>query len=122
MITLEDNINILPGVGPKRLDALHEIGIFTIEDLVNYFPFRYQDLGEKLPSETLDGEKATFKGIVSTPAVVTHFGKRSQTRFGLMVEHENIRVSFLINRGLLIISMLGKKWQFMVHTMLLRQH
>ncbi|MDN6491413.1 MAG: ATP-dependent DNA helicase RecG, partial [Leuconostoc sp.] len=48
----------------------------------------------RLPSETLDGEKATFKGIVSTPAVVTRFGKRSQTRFGLMIEHENVRVSF----------------------------
>ncbi|MGZ0001049.1 ATP-dependent DNA helicase RecG [Leuconostoc mesenteroides] len=94
MITLNDNVNILPGVGPKRLDALHEIGIFTIEDLINYFPFRYEDLGERLLSETLDGEKATFKGIVSTPAVVTRFGKRSQTRFGLMIEHENIRVSF----------------------------
>lgn len=94
MITLNDNVNILPGVGPKRLDALHEIGIFTIEDLINYFPFRYEDLGERLPSETLDGEKATFKGIVSTPAVVTRFGKRSQTRFGLMIEHENVRVSF----------------------------
>ncbi|MGO2538906.1 MAG: hypothetical protein ACTH7U_04655, partial [Leuconostoc mesenteroides] len=43
MITLNDNVNILPGVGPKRLDALHEIGIFTIEDLINYFPFRYED-------------------------------------------------------------------------------
>ncbi|MCT4382067.1 ATP-dependent DNA helicase RecG [Leuconostoc suionicum] len=94
MITLNDNVNILPGVGPKRLDALHEIGIFTIEDLINYFPFRYEDLGERLPSETSDGEKATFKGIVSTPAVVTRFGKRSQTRFGLMIEHENVRVSF----------------------------
>ncbi|WP_273752941.1 ATP-dependent DNA helicase RecG [Leuconostoc mesenteroides] len=94
MITLNDNVNILPGVGPKRLDALHEIGIFTIEDLINYFPFRYEDLRERLPSETLDGEKATFKGIVSTPAVVTRFGKRSQTRFGLMIEHENVRVSF----------------------------
>ncbi|WP_349515930.1 ATP-dependent DNA helicase RecG [Leuconostoc suionicum] len=94
MITLNDNVNILPGVGPKRLDALHEIGIFTIEDLINYFPFRYEDLGERLPSETRDGEKATFKGIVSTPAVVTRFGKRSQTRFGIMIEHENVRVSF----------------------------
>ncbi|MGB2539691.1 ATP-dependent DNA helicase RecG [Leuconostoc suionicum] len=94
MITLNDNVNILPGVGPKRLDALHEIGIFTIEDLINYFPFRYEDLGERLPSETMGGEKATFKGIVSTPAVVTRFGKRSQIRFGLMIEHENVRVSF----------------------------
>ncbi|CAM3088345.1 ATP-dependent DNA helicase RecG [Leuconostoc rapi] len=94
MITRVDNVDILPGVGPKRLDALHELGIFTIEDLIGYFPFRYEDLGERLPSETLDGEKVTFKGIVSAPAVVTRFGKKNQTRFGLLIEHENIRVTF----------------------------
>ncbi len=76
MIILADNVNVLPGVGPKRLEALHELDIFTIEDLISYFPFRYEDLGERLPSETLDGEKVTFKGIVSTPPVVSRFGKK----------------------------------------------
>jgi len=94
MITYVDNVNVLPGVGPKRLAALHELGIFTIEDLIGYFPFRYEDLGERLPSETLDGDKVTFKGIVSTPTVITRFGKKNQTRFGLLIEHENIRVTF----------------------------
>jgi len=94
MITHVDNVDVLPGVGPKRLDALHELGIFTIEDLIGYFPFRYEDLGERIPSETLDGDKVTFKGIVSTPPVVTRFGKKNQTRFGLLIEHENIRVTF----------------------------
>ncbi|ETI99456.1 MAG: hypothetical protein Q611_LSC00287G0002, partial [Leuconostoc sp. DORA_2] len=93
-MTRDDNVNVLPGVGPKRLEALHEIGIFTIEDLVTYFPFRYEDLGERVPSETLDGDKVTFKGIVSTPAVMTRFGKKTQTRFGLLIAHENIRVTF----------------------------
>ncbi|MBZ5984720.1 ATP-dependent DNA helicase RecG [Leuconostoc gelidum subsp. gasicomitatum] len=94
MITHVDNVDVLAGVGPKRLDALHELGIFTIEDLIGYFPFRYEDLGERLPSETLDGDKVTFKGIVSTPPVITRFGKKNQTRFGLLIEHENIRVTF----------------------------
>lgn len=94
MITLTDNVDVLPGVGPKRLTALHDIDIFTIEDLIDYFPFRYEDLGERLPSETLDGDKVTFKGIVSTPPIVNRFGKRSQTRFGLLIDHDNVRVSF----------------------------
>lgn len=38
MITHVDNVDVLPGVGPKRLDALHELGIFTIEDLIGLFP------------------------------------------------------------------------------------
>ncbi|WP_312402161.1 ATP-dependent DNA helicase RecG [Leuconostoc lactis] len=94
MMTPVDNVDILPGVGPKRLTALHDLDIFTIEDLLRYFPFRYEDLGERLPSETLDGEKVTFKGVVSAPPVVTRFGKKTQTRFGLLIEHENVRVTF----------------------------
>ena len=94
MMTPVDNVDILPGVGPKRLAALHELDIFTIEDLLGYFPFRYEDLGERRPSETLDGEKVTFKGVVSAPPVVTRFGKKNQTRFGLLIEHENVRVTF----------------------------
>jgi len=94
MMTPVDNVDILPGVGPKRLAALHELDIFTIEDLLGYFPFRYEDLGERRPSETLDGEKVTFKGVVSAPPVVTRFGKKTQTRFGLLIEHENVRVTF----------------------------
>lgn len=94
MIKQVDNVDVLPGVGPKRLAALHERDIFTIEDLLGYFPFRYEDLGERVPSETLDGEKVTFKGVVSAPPVVTRFGKKNQTRFGLLIEHENVRVTF----------------------------
>ncbi|NLS37475.1 ATP-dependent DNA helicase RecG [Fructobacillus tropaeoli] len=93
-LALEDPVSALSGVGEKRQAALRDLGIFTIEDLLTYYPFRYEDLGARRPSETLDGEKVTFKGIVSTPAVVRRFGKRSQTVLGLLIDRENIRVTF----------------------------
>ncbi|GAP02427.1 ATP-dependent DNA helicase RecG [Fructobacillus pseudoficulneus] len=93
-LALTDSVATLKGVGQKRQDALRELGIFTIEDLLTYYPFRYEDLGARLPSETLDGEKVTFKGIVSTPAIVRRYGKRSQTVLGLLIDRENIRVTF----------------------------
>ncbi|GAO99645.1 ATP-dependent DNA helicase RecG [Fructobacillus ficulneus] len=93
-LALQDPVSALAGVGEKRQAALRDLGIFTIEDLLTYYPFRYQDLGERMPSETLDGEKVTFKGIVSTPAVVRRFGKKSQTVLGLLIDRENIRVTF----------------------------
>ncbi|MDF7626391.1 ATP-dependent DNA helicase RecG [Lactobacillaceae bacterium L1_55_11] len=94
MLTYQDSLDQLAGVGPKRLEALHDLNLFTIEDLLTYYPFRYEDLGSRLPSQTLDGEKVTFKGTVSTAPVVRRFGKRSQTQFGLMVDRENVRVTF----------------------------
>lgn len=41
---LKQEIKFLPGVGPKKAELLgHELGIFTFEDLLYYFPYRYVD-------------------------------------------------------------------------------
>ncbi|SDK80382.1 ATP-dependent DNA helicase RecG [Pedobacter sp. ok626] len=42
--TLDTTIEFLKGVGPKRAELLQkELGIFTYDQLLNYFPFRYID-------------------------------------------------------------------------------
>ena len=41
---LNQEIKFLPGVGPKRADLLNkELGIYTFEDLLYYFPYKYID-------------------------------------------------------------------------------
>ncbi|MBC6499379.1 hypothetical protein H7R52_12785 [Weissella confusa] len=66
------------GVGPKRVQALNKLGIFTIDDLLGYYPMRYNDLAMKTPAETQDGEKVTFKGVVTSPPVVNRFGYKKR--------------------------------------------
>src|SRR3981189_344880 len=34
---------MVKGVGPQRAELLGKRGIFTLEDLLNYLPFRYED-------------------------------------------------------------------------------
>ena len=42
--TLNTSISYLKGVGPSRADLLKsELGIFTFNDLLNFFPNRYID-------------------------------------------------------------------------------
>ena len=44
MKLIETPIEYLKGVGPVRGDLLRkELQIFTFEDLLYYFPFRYED-------------------------------------------------------------------------------
>ena len=44
MDLLQTKIEYLKGVGPKRAELLNkELGIFTYQDLLDYFPFRYID-------------------------------------------------------------------------------
>lgn len=40
---LDVNIQYLKGVGPKRAEKLNKLDIFTVEDLLDYFPVKYED-------------------------------------------------------------------------------
>jgi ATP-dependent DNA helicase RecG len=42
-IGLQTNVQMVKGVGPQRAELLAERGIYTLEDLLNYLPFRYED-------------------------------------------------------------------------------
>ena len=41
--TLDTPIQFIKGVGPKRAEVLHSLGISTIKDLLYYFPRKYVD-------------------------------------------------------------------------------
>ena len=48
----------LPGVGPKSAEKYAKLGIENLQDLLLYFPFRYEDFKTKQVLELEDGEKA----------------------------------------------------------------
>ena len=41
--TLATEVRMVKGVGPQRAELLAKRGIYTLEDLLNYLPFRYED-------------------------------------------------------------------------------
>ena len=42
-MNLHQPLSVLPGVGPKSAEKFKKLGIETLEDLLLYFPFRYED-------------------------------------------------------------------------------
>ncbi|HXJ13918.1 MAG TPA: ATP-dependent DNA helicase RecG [Candidatus Limnocylindrales bacterium] len=42
-ISLQTEVRMVKGVGPQRAELLGKRGICTLEDLLNYLPFRYED-------------------------------------------------------------------------------
>lgn len=58
---LNDSIRYLKGVGEKREKKYHDLGLYTIKDLLDYFPRDYEDQTNiKKLYEAQIGEKATF--------------------------------------------------------------
>jgi ATP-dependent DNA helicase RecG len=42
-VSLQTEVRMVKGVGPQRAELLAQRGIYTLEDLLNYLPFRYED-------------------------------------------------------------------------------
>lgn len=95
MSHLKQSIDTLKGVGPKRAEVIQSLGIKTIEDLLTYYPFRYDDIQEKTLDEIQDQEKVVLKGTVLAEPVVSYFGfKKSRLVFRMMHEQAVIGVTF----------------------------
>ena len=83
-MNLHQPLHVLPGVGPKSAEKYAKLGIENLQDLLLYFPFRYEDFKTKQVLELEDGEKAVLSGQVVTPASVQYYGfKRNRLRFSL---------------------------------------
>ena len=92
---LNDSVSVLKGVGPKKVEALDELGIDTIYDLLTYYPFRYDDFQVKDLSQIEDQEKVTIKGKIVADPVVAHFGrKRNLLNIRLLVDNDVVKVTF----------------------------
>ena len=67
---LKDDIQYLPGVGPKRAEMLKkELGINTFEDLLYFYPFRYTDRSQVKPIAGLDSSEAQVQVIASIVSI-----------------------------------------------------
>lgn len=94
-MNLHQPLSVLPGIGPKSAEKYKKLGIETVEDLLLYFPFRYEDFKSKNVLDLEDGEKAVVSGFVATPANVQYYGyKRNRLRFTIKQGELVLAVSF----------------------------
>ena len=94
-MNLHQPLTVLPGVGPKSAEKFTKLGIESLQDLLLYFPFRYEDFKSKNVLELEDGEKAVISGVVTTPANVQYYGyKRNRLRFTIKQGEVVLAVNF----------------------------
>lgn len=66
-MTLDTPIQDLPKIGPATAKALNKLGVFTIQDLLYHFPYRYLDFRKATEiKDAIDGEIVTIHGWIKT--------------------------------------------------------
>ncbi len=64
MVDLNKDIQYIKGVGPNRAKLLNKLGIFSLEDLITYFPREYEDRSKpKNIIDLIDGTEALIEAI-----------------------------------------------------------
>ncbi len=93
--SLTDSVANLKGVGPKRVADLATLGIDTIEDLLTYYPTRYNDFTPTDIESAKDKQKITLQGVVvSEPLLVRYGYRRNRLTFRMQVGKEVVIATF----------------------------
>ena len=76
----------ITGVSAQKQSELHAFGVFTVKDLLEYYPFRYEDFRPKTLSEVKHGDKATLVAKVIGIPVLQRFGGKSRISCKMVAE------------------------------------
>ncbi len=87
MVDLKKDVQYIKGVGPNRAELLNKLGIFTLQDLITYYPRNYEDRSKpKTLFECVDGEEALIEVVATSKVVETRFGRKTMQK--LMIGDE----------------------------------
>lgn len=88
------NINSLKGIGPKLEKLFNNIGIYTTEDLINYYPFRYDIIKRSNIDSLYQDDKIIIDGIVESNPSLFYFNKKMN------------KMSFKLNTGKYLLNVI----------------
>ncbi|MCU9612145.1 ATP-dependent DNA helicase RecG [Caldibacillus lycopersici] len=84
---IKQPVTAIKGIGEETAALLAELNIFTIEDLLTYLPYRYNDNRLRDLSEVEHDERVTVEGVISSEPSVAFFGrKKSRITVRVMVD------------------------------------
>ena len=93
---LDQSLTYLPGIGPKNSDRLAKLGLYTVKDILYYFPRDHIDYARQVKVKDLEpGETVTLVGTVKRVSCFTSPRNSKLTIFELFVRDSTgqIRIS-----------------------------
>lgn len=74
------------GVSALKEGELHAFGIFTVNDLMEYYPFRYEDYRLRSLAEVKDGDRITVQAKIMGLPVLQRYGRKSRLTCKMVAE------------------------------------
>lgn len=72
MVELEN----IEGIGPKSKDLLNKLGIYSVKDLLEYYPFRYEVIKRSDVLNLNNGDKAVVDGYIDGQPTIIYISKK----------------------------------------------
>lgn len=95
------NLQNIKGIGPKSENILNKMGILNANDLITYYPYRYNIIEVKPLLEQENLNRIVVKGRISSTPTLTYFKKKMNCiRFKAEVESKLINI-VIFNRQFL---------------------
>lgn len=93
---LETDIRYCKGIGEKKALLFNKLGVFTVLDLVSYFPRRYEDRSSFKPiALTVDGETVCIKALAAEDARLTRIRRGLElVKFRVVDESGSVDITF----------------------------
>ena len=113
MVDLNKDVKYVKSVGPSRVKLLNKLNIFTLKDLITYFPRDYEDRSKpKEICECIDGEETLIQAVVVSK--VTEIRLRKMTMYKLIIRDETATCTAIwFNQSYLKnIFKIGEKYNF----------
>ena len=108
----EADIRLLKGIGDAKAKQLLRLGVFTVWDLLTYFPVRFEDRSKISKIFDLNHDTyATINGIVVTP-VSEHYVRKGLTYYKLQIRDDTGIATCIFFNNKYIKSYLKKGYEY----------
>ena len=114
-MNLYDDVKFVKGVGPNRVKLLNKLNIYTLNDLITYYPRDYEDRSKpKRIVDTVDGEEVLIEAIVTSKMREIRTRRRNMTIYKLIVrdETDSCELVWYNQSYLKKMFQMGKKYKF----------
>ena len=120
---INESIQYVKGIGPKKAEKMNKLGIYTIKDLLYYFPRQFEDRSIiKKIAQLEDEEKVTVKALITniesyTPKkgmTITRIDVKDDTGFAKLTffNREYIKNTFRVGDSILAFGKVKKNGRF----------